>query len=66
MQQARGIVLLALISLMFVVSVQTNGTAAKAKLEVSIIESIENTLDNNCFRCGIFLDLEKAFDTDSP
>ena len=30
---------------------------------ISLTESIKNTLDNKAFGCGIFLDLQKAFDT---
>ena len=30
---------------------------------ISLTESIKNTLDTKCFGCGIFLDLQKAFDT---
>ena len=30
---------------------------------VSLIEKIKSTLDGNNFGCGIFVDLEKAFDT---
>ena len=30
---------------------------------ISMIESIKNSLDNKKFGCGIFLDLQKAFDT---
>ena len=30
---------------------------------ISLTESIKNTLDNKNFGCGIFLDLQKAFDT---
>ena len=30
---------------------------------LSIVEKIRNSLDNNMYSCGIFIDLEKAFDT---
>ena len=30
---------------------------------LSIVESIRDQLDNNTFSCGVFVDLEKAFDT---
>ena len=30
---------------------------------IGLTESIKNTLDNKKFRCGIFIDLQKAFDT---
>ena len=30
---------------------------------ISMTESIKNSLDNKKFGCGIFLDLQKAFDT---
>ena len=30
---------------------------------VSITEDIRQALDNNSFACGIFIDLQKAFDT---
>ncbi len=30
---------------------------------ISLTESIKNSLDSNKFGCGIFLDLQKAFDT---
>ena len=30
---------------------------------VSLTESIGNSLDDNKFGCGIFIDLQKAFDT---
>ena len=30
---------------------------------VSMTEKIKSTLDSNSFGCGIFVDLEKAFDT---
>ena len=30
---------------------------------ISLTEMIKNTLDNKRFGCGIFLDLQKAFDT---
>ena len=30
---------------------------------ISLIESIEKAIDNKVFVCGVFLDLEKAFDT---
>ena len=30
---------------------------------LSITENIKNKLDNNTFTCGVFIDLEKAFDT---
>ena len=30
---------------------------------VSLTESIRNSLDDNKFGCGIFIDLQKAFDT---
>ena len=30
---------------------------------LSIVESIRNKLDNKIFSCGVFVDLEKAFDT---
>ena len=30
---------------------------------LSIVESIRNNLDNKTFSCGVFVDLEKAFDT---
>ena len=30
---------------------------------VSLIEAVRNTLDNKRFGCGIFIDLQKAFDT---
>ena len=30
---------------------------------INLTESIKNTLDNKNFGCGIFLDLQKAFDT---
>ena len=32
---------------------------------VSLTETIKNLLDNQKFDCGIFLDLQKAFDTDN-
>ena len=30
---------------------------------VSLTENIRSSLDNNRFECGIFIDLQKAFDT---
>ena len=30
---------------------------------LSILEDIKNNLDSNNFVCGVFIDLEKAFDT---
>ena len=30
---------------------------------ITITESIRNSIDNNEFGCGIFIDLKKAFDT---
>ena len=30
---------------------------------LSIIERIREAIDNNLFTCGVFIDLEKAFDT---
>ena len=30
---------------------------------ISLIDSIEKVMDNNLFVCGIFIDLQKAFDT---
>ena len=30
---------------------------------LSIVEQIRTALDNNMFSCGVFIDLEKAFDT---
>ena len=30
---------------------------------LSIVEGIRKTLDNTTFSCGVFIDLEKAFDT---
>ena len=30
---------------------------------VSLTEAITNSLDNRKFGCGIFIDLQKAFDT---
>ena len=30
---------------------------------ISITESIRQSIDNNEFGCGIFIDLKKAFDT---
>ena len=30
---------------------------------ISLIDSIEKVMDNNLFACGIFIDLQKAFDT---
>ena len=30
---------------------------------ISIVEQIKNNLDNKTFSCGVFVDLEKAFDT---
>ena len=30
---------------------------------LSIVEQIRNSLDNKMFSCGVFIDLEKAFDT---
>ena len=33
---------------------------------VSLTEAIRNTLDNKRFGCGIFIDLQKAFDTVNP
>ena len=30
---------------------------------VSLTEAIKNSLDNRKFGCGIFIDLQKAFDT---
>ena len=30
---------------------------------ISITETIKNTLDNNKYGCGVFIDLKKAFDT---
>ena len=30
---------------------------------IQITESIRNSIDNNEFGCGIFIDLKKAFDT---
>ena len=30
---------------------------------IKITESIRNSIDNNEFGCGIFIDLKKAFDT---
>ena len=30
---------------------------------LSIVEQIRNARDNNMFTCGVFIDLEKAFDT---
>ena len=30
---------------------------------VSLTEEIRNALDNNSFACGVFIDLQKAFDT---
>ena len=30
---------------------------------VSLTEAVRNTLDNKRFGCGIFIDLQKAFDT---
>ena len=30
---------------------------------LSIIDEIRENLDNNCYSCGVFIDLEKAFDT---
>ena len=32
-------------------------------LIISITETIKNTLDNNKYGCGVFIDLKKAFDT---
>ena len=31
---------------------------------ITLIENVQSALDNNKFACGIFIDLEKAFDTD--
>ena len=30
---------------------------------IILIENVQSALDNNIFACGIFIDLEKAFDT---
>ena len=30
---------------------------------ISIVEKIRKNLDNGIFSCGVFIDLEKAFDT---
>ena len=30
---------------------------------ITLIENVQSALDNNKFACGIFIDLEKAFDT---
>ena len=30
---------------------------------ITLIENIESALDNNKFVCGVFIDLEKVFDT---
>ena len=30
---------------------------------ITFIENVQSALDNNKFACGIFIDLEKAFDT---
>ena len=30
---------------------------------ISLIENIEKAIDNKVFVCGVFVDLEKAFDT---
>ena len=30
---------------------------------LSILDEIRNNLDNNAYSCGVFVDLEKAFDT---
>ena len=30
---------------------------------MSLTEAVRNTLDNKIFGCGIFIDLQKAFDT---
>ena len=30
---------------------------------LSIVEEIRNNLDNGIFTCGVFIDLEQAFDT---
>ena len=32
-------------------------------MHLSIIDEIHENLDNNCYSCGVFIDLEKAFDT---
>ena len=36
---------------------------SSAQAIISLIDSIESAMDNNLFVCGIFIDLEKAFDT---
>ena len=30
---------------------------------ISLIENIEKAIDNKMFACGVFIDLQKAFDT---
>ena len=34
-----------------------------AHVVISLIENIEKAIDNKMFVCGVFVDLQKAFDT---
>ena len=39
------------------------GFRQKHSTLVSLTESIKGSIDNGSYRCGIFIDLQKAFDT---
>ena len=36
---------------------------SSAHAVISLIENIEKAIDNKMFVCGVFVDLQKAFDT---
>ena len=38
-------------------------TFSTARAVISLIENIEKAVDNKMFVCGVFVDLQKAFDT---
>ena len=38
-------------------------STAHAVIKISVIENIEKAIDNTMFVCGIFVDLQKVFDT---
>ena len=38
-------------------------STAHTVIKISLIENIEKAIDNKMFVCGVFVDLQKAFDT---
>ena len=43
--------------------ISKNFSTAHAVIKISLIKNIEKAMDNKMFVCGVFVDLQKAFDT---